>query len=66
MTGSTEGLESDDLPDDEVTRRMESGIRRALNTPPTPTKKLVGKSERATAQRESRVRKATRSKPKSS
>ena len=31
---------------------MEAGLRRALNTPPTPTKELIGKSERAIAQRE--------------
>ena len=36
---------------------MNNAVRRALNTPPTPTKELVGKSERAIGQRESRVRK---------
>jgi hypothetical protein len=49
---------NDDLTDDEIRRRMEAGLRRALNTPPKPTKELVGKSERAIARRESRVRKA--------
>lgn len=61
------------MPDDEKTnfseaeteRRMNAAVRRALNTAPSPTKELVGKTERAIAQRESRVRKASRSKPKS-
>jgi hypothetical protein len=51
--------------DEETARRMNSAVRRALNTSPTPTKELVGKTERAMARRESRVRKAPRSKPKS-
>ena len=46
--------EDGDLPADEIVRRMEMGIRRALNTPPTPTKELIGKSERAIARRDSR------------
>jgi hypothetical protein len=49
---------------EEIALRMNKAVRRALNTPPTPTKELVGKSERAIAQRESRVRKASQSKPK--
>lgn len=53
------------LTDAEIERRMNGALRRALSTPPTPTKDIVGKSERAKAQRESRVRKASRSKPKS-
>jgi hypothetical protein len=43
---------------------MNAGIRRALNTPPSPTKNLVGKTERAKNQRESRAIKARRAKPK--
>jgi hypothetical protein len=54
----------DTLGDDEIARRMNDGIRRALNTPPTPTKGLVGKTERAQSQRESRAIRARRSKPK--
>jgi hypothetical protein len=49
---------------EEIVDRMNSALRRALNTPPTPAKEIVGKSERAITQRESRVRKASRSKPK--
>ena len=60
MTRSTE---DGDLPADEIVRRMEMGIRRALNTPPTPTKDLIGKSERAIARRDSRVRKKGKPKP---
>ena len=50
--------QSNDLTDAEVARRMEAGIRRALATPPSPTKGLVGKTERAKSQRESRQLKA--------
>jgi hypothetical protein len=53
-----------ELSEAEIERSVNDAIRRALNTPPTPAKELIGKSERAIAQRESRVRKATRSKPK--
>jgi hypothetical protein len=52
------------LGDDEIERRMNAGIRRALRTPPTPTKELVGKSERAQSQRESRAIRARRTNPK--
>ena len=52
-----------ELSDKEIARRMDGAVRRALNTPPKPAKELIGKSERAVEQRESRVRKATRSKP---
>jgi hypothetical protein len=52
------------LHDDEIERRMNAGIRRALSTPPSPTKELVGKTERAKIQRESRAIRARRSKPK--
>jgi hypothetical protein len=51
--------------DEEIAKRRDEAIRRALNTPPKPLKELVGKSERAIAQRESRVRKSARSKLKS-
>ncbi|WP_219320757.1 hypothetical protein [Methylovirgula sp. HY1] len=54
-----------DLSQDEIVRRRDDAIRRALNTPPKPTKELVGKTERAQDQAKSRVRKAVRSKPKS-
>lgn len=50
--------------EDEIAERMNAGIRRALNTPPSPTKHLIGKTERAKSQRESREIKARRSKPK--
>ena len=54
----------DQLSPAEIARRRDDAIRRALNTPPMPLKELVGKSERATAQRKSRVRKAVQSKAK--
>jgi hypothetical protein len=50
--------------DAEVAARRDAAIRRALNTPPLPTKELVGKTERAKAQRESRQLKARLSKTK--
>jgi hypothetical protein len=56
----------DDNPDDnEIAVRMDHAIRRALNTPPKPLREIVGKSERAEAQRERRIKKALQSKPKS-
>jgi hypothetical protein len=54
---------ADDLTDDEIERRMNAAVRRALTTPPTPTKDLVGKTERAQSQRESRAIRARRTKP---
>jgi hypothetical protein len=39
---------------EEIQRRMEAGIRRALSTPHKPTKKLIGKTKRAKAQRKAR------------
>jgi hypothetical protein len=54
-----------DLSNEEIVQRMNAAVRRALNTPPKPTKEMIGKSERAIAQRESRVRKARPSGPKS-
>jgi len=56
---------NDDLAEDEIARRMDAAVRRALNTPPTPTKQLIGKSERAIARRESRVGKKRKPKPSS-
>jgi hypothetical protein len=56
------------LPNDdanEIAQRRDAAIRRALNTPPKPAKEMVGKTERAQEQRASRVRKVSRSKPKS-
>jgi hypothetical protein len=47
------------LSEGEIQRRMDEAVRRALTTPPTPTKELVGKSERA-----ERLKKARQSKPK--
>lgn len=52
------------LAGDEIEGRMNAGIRRALSTPPSPTKELVGKTERAKVQRKSRAIRARRSKPK--
>jgi hypothetical protein len=61
MSGTENGCE---FSEEEVLRRMEVGIRRALSTPRTPTKELVGKTERAQSQRESREIRARREKPK--
>jgi hypothetical protein len=44
------------LSEDEIQRRMDNAIRRALSTPPKPTKQLVGKTERAKSQRKSKSR----------
>jgi hypothetical protein len=57
-------VSDNELSEDEIAQRMDAGVRRALSTPPTPTKELVGKSERARAQRETKqIRKTRRSKP---
>lgn len=45
---------------EEAQRRMTNAIRRALNTPPTPHKEMVGKGKRAGAARKSRVKKSDR------
>ncbi len=58
-------MNADELDESEIVKRRDAAIRRALNTPPKPLKEFVGKSERAIAQRKSRVRKAAQSKPKS-
>jgi hypothetical protein len=57
--------QSNDVTEAEIEHRMETGIRRALNTPPTPARELVGKTERAQSQRESRALRARLTKPKS-
>ncbi len=44
--------------EEEITKRRDDAIRRALNTPPKPLKEMVGKTERAKAQRKKRVKKA--------
>lgn len=59
------GADDTDFSEAETVIRRDNAIRRALNTPPKPLKDYVGKSERAMAQREGRVKKAPRSKPKS-
>jgi len=51
--------------DEEIARRRDAAIRRALNTPPKPLKEYVGKSKRAIAQRKRRIKKAVQSNPKS-
>ena len=55
--------DEDKFSDDEIARRMEAGVRRALNTPPTPTRELVGKTERAQEQRAKKKRKSPTKKP---
>lgn len=65
MTSQNNDPDDEVISDEEIARRMESGIRRALNTPPKPTRELIGKTERAQTKRKSRVRKASRVKSKS-
>jgi hypothetical protein len=58
---------ADDLGDGhserEIARRRDEAIRRALNTPPKPHKESVGKSERASVQPKSPIKKAGQSPP---
>jgi hypothetical protein len=53
-----------ELSAEEIERRMNSAVRRALTTSPTPSKELIGKTERAQSQRESREMRASRAKPR--
>jgi len=57
-------LLTEDYSDEEIVRRRDAAIRRALNTPPKRYKEFVGKTERAKSQREARSVRAHRSKPK--
>ena len=51
--------------DEEIARRRDDAIRRALSTPPKPLKEFVGKSERAIAHRKSRKERPSKAhKPK--
>jgi hypothetical protein len=52
------------MKEDQIITRRDDAIRRALNTPRTPARELVGKTERAQSQRESRVIRANRAKIK--
>jgi hypothetical protein len=56
---------NDERSEGAIAEIRDAAIRRALNTPPKPLKEYVGKSKRAIAQRESRIKKAVQSKPKS-
>jgi hypothetical protein len=50
--------EAGDLTPAEIAKRRDDAIRRALNTPHTPTKDLIGKTERARQMRETKRRRA--------
>jgi hypothetical protein len=65
VMGSIKDIAQNELSDDEIARRRDEAIRRALNTPPKPHKEMIGKGERAKTQRNSRVKKAVLSKPTS-
>jgi hypothetical protein len=56
--------DDEEYSEEEIARRRDDAIRRALKTPPKPLKEFVGKSERAVAHKDSRVGKAARSGPK--
>jgi hypothetical protein len=47
---------SDEYSPEETARRRDDAIRRALNTPPTPHKEMVGKVGRARGKRDARQR----------
>lgn len=48
----------------EIARRRDAALRRALTTPPKPTKEMVGKTERAQEQRALKDRRKVRAKSK--
>ena len=54
----------DDITDDEIARRRDIAIRRALNTAPSPTKKLIGATKSAIPSRTSKKAKGRVPKPK--
>jgi hypothetical protein len=60
----TAGSQKAEFTDEEIARRRDDAIRRAMSTPPKPLKERIGKTERAQSQRESREIKATRAKIK--
>lgn len=41
----------EELTESEIAARRDAALRRALTTPPKPTKEMVGKTERAQEQR---------------
>lgn len=56
--------ERDEIKDQEIWRRMNDAIRRALSTRPVRLKEVVGKSERAVAAQQSKLKKSARLKSK--
>ena len=56
--------QKDEFSAQETEKRFTAALRRALTTAPTPTKELIGKTERAQNQRESRAIGAFRTTPK--
>ena len=52
------------LSDAEIAQRRDSALRRALTTPPKPTKEMIGKTERAQEQRKIKERRKVRAKSK--
>jgi hypothetical protein len=54
----------DESPPEEIARRRDAATKRALNTPHKPAKELIGKTERAKSQRDTKALRARQSKPK--
>lgn len=50
--------------EEDIARRRDAALRRALTTPPKPTKDMVGKTERAQEQRALKDRRKVRAKSK--
>ncbi len=50
--------EPDEFSNQEIVRRRDDAIRRALNTPPKPNKEYVGKGKRVSPRKRRRVKKA--------
>ncbi|MCB1545549.1 MAG: hypothetical protein H6872_08835 [Methylobacteriaceae bacterium] len=57
-------MSAEKLSEAEIVKRRDDALRRALSTPPQPTKKLVGSTERAQVQRETKALRKVRAKSK--
>lgn len=63
-TVDMEGSSGEELTNEEIDRRRDDAIKRALSTPRQPPNKSLNKGQRAEGATKSRVKKSARSAPK--